>query len=107
MHKFSALLAIAGLATAVSAQAAVPARLLGTTVPDSVASHVVTITPSTDSLNAQWGHSIEFKDHGKSFAYEFDGPHADDARVNLERLAPAGMINHPVYAYVTGNPVNG
>lgn len=107
MHKFSALLAIAGLVTAVSAQAAVPTRLFGTPVPDSVASRVVAITPSTDSINAQWGQSIEFKDHGKSFAYVFDGPHADDARVNLERVAPAGMINHPVYAYVAGNPVNG
>lgn len=106
MNKFSALLAIAGFATAVSAQAAIPARLLGTPVPDSVASRVVTITPNTDSINAKWGHSIEFKDHGKSFAYEFDGPRADDARVNLERVAPAGMINHPVYAYVGGFPVN-
>ncbi|MHB1668331.1 MAG: CzcE family metal-binding protein [Thiomonas sp.] len=105
MNKFSALLAIAGLATAVSAQAAIPTRLFGNTVPDSAASRVVAITPSTDSINAQWGRSIEFKDHGKSFAYEFDGPRAD-ARVNLERVAPAGMINHPVYAYVGGFPVN-
>ena len=105
MNKFSALLAIAGLATAVSAQAAVPTWLYGSAVPDASAGKVVAITPGTDNVNVQWGHSVEFMDHGKSFAYEFDGP-STDPRVNLERLAPAGMINHPVYAYVGGFPKN-
>ena len=105
MNKLSALLAIAGVAAAVSAQAAVPTWLYGTTVPDSAAGKVVAIGPNTNDVTVQWGHSVEFKDHGKSFAYKFDGP-STDPRVNLERLAPAGMIGHPVYAYVGGFPRN-
>ena len=101
MSKLSALLAIAGLAAAVSAQAAIPKSLYGTTVPDSSASRIIQLTPNTGALNVQWGQSDEFIDHGKSFAYDFDGPRAD-ARVNLEHVAPAGVINHPVYAYVGG-----
>ena len=99
MNKFTALLAIAGFATAASAQAAVPTWLYGSTVPDSSATQVVVISPSTKDVSLRWGRSVEFMDHGKSFAYEFNGPMTNPG-VNLQRLAPAGMIGHPVYAYV-------
>lgn len=101
MHKLPVLFAIAGLATAISAEAAIPRTLDGTPVPDASASRVIQLTPRTAALNVHWGQSVEFIDHGKSFAYDFDGPRAD-ARVNLEHVAPAGLINHPVYAYVGG-----
>ena len=101
MSKISVLLTIAGLATAISAQAAIPSSLYGSTVPDSSASRIIQVTPRTSALNVLWGQSVEFIDHGKSFAYDFDGPRAD-ARVNLENVAPTGVIHHPVYAYVGG-----
>lgn len=105
MKKLSALIAIAALATAVSAQASAPTSLLGNTVPDSTANRVVQISPSTKDLNVKWGQSVEFQSQGKSFTYDFNGPRAD-ARVNLQRVAPAGVINHPVYAYVGSFPKN-
>ncbi|MGA8007818.1 MAG: CzcE family metal-binding protein [Thiomonas sp.] len=105
MNKLPAFLAVAGLAAAVSAHAAIPSWLYGNNVPDSAASRVIQLTPNTDNVNVKWGQSVEFKDHGKSFAFDFNGSRAA-ARVNLERVAPAGVINHPVYAYVRGFPEN-
>lgn len=103
MNKFATLAAIAACAAAVSANAAVPTWLYGTKAPDSTADKVVTLSPNMSNVNVKWGKTVEFRDHGQSFAYTFDGPNTDPS-VNLQRLAPEGMIGHPVTAYIRDFP---
>ena len=105
MNKFTALLAITACAAAVSANAAVPTWLYGSTASAQSADRVVNIAPNTKDVNVKWGNTVDFKDNGQSFTYKFDGPRTDPS-VNLQRLAPAGMVGHPVVAYVRDFPVN-
>ena len=111
MKKVSALLAVAGLAAAVTAQAAiptllpVPTSLYGDTAATAQANRVIEIAPNTTSVNVKWGDTVEFKANGKSFAYTFDGSRVDPS-VNLQRLAPAGTVDHPVMVYVRDFPGN-
>ena len=41
---------------------------------------------------------VRFLANGKEFAFNFDG--VDTGGFNLQRLAPAGVLDHPVTAYV-------
>jgi hypothetical protein len=94
-------LAVLGL-LAMSAHAAVPARLLGDLVPPGQATRVIRIEPSTRYVNARWGDTVAFVSHGKEFAYRFDGAPGRSA-FDLRQVAPAGTLDHEVTAYIEGS----
>jgi hypothetical protein len=99
MRKFSALIAAAGLSIAASAHATIPMELLGSPAGPSMATRTVSIEPATAYVNVNWGEVVAFKAGGREFAFKFDGvPEA--TRIDLQRLAPAGALDRPLYVYV-------
>ena len=88
-----------------SALAAPPAiKLLGDPAPESSAWRTVVITPNTKFVNVVGGETIKFVVGDKSFAWSFSGPAAISS-FELNRVAPDGMLDHKVRAYVAQNPV--
>jgi Heavy-metal resistance protein CzcE len=87
-----------------SALAAPPAiKLLGDAAPESAAARTVMITPKTKSVNVVGGETIKFVAGDKSFTWNFDVP-ATVSSFDLNRIAPAGVLDHKVRAYVAPNP---
>ena len=61
------------------------------------------ITPDTKYFNVTGGETVQFIVGGKSFTWNFDG--AEISPFNLDRSAPAGMLDHKVVVYVAPNPL--
>ena len=104
MKRLSMLLPAIGLLVAVHAHAEIPSRLLGDADVPADATRTITITPDTKYVNVTWGDVVDFKVNGQDFAYRFDGAETVIS-FDLERVAPAGMLAHPVMAYVDITPV--
>jgi len=77
--------------------------LLGDAAPESAASRAVMITPDTRFVNVVGGETIKFVTGDKSFAWSFDVP-VSISSFDLNRIAPAGVLDHKVRAYVAPNP---
>ena len=77
--------------------------LLGDAAPVSAATRTVVITPATKYVNVTGGETVNFVVGDKSFAWNFDGPGL--SAFNLERTAPANLIDHKVVVYVAPNPL--
>ena len=118
MNKRSLLLPLVGAIVATNAAAAapqgqfadsahadllaiaqVPTRLLGVLASPAEADRTIIITPDTRYINVKHGDVVAFKANGQEFAIRFNGSDAR-AAFNLQRLAPAGALDHPVTAYV-------
>ena len=69
----------------------------------AAATRTIPITPTTRYVNVAGGEIVGFVEAGKSFAWHFDGP-VGGYRFNLAQVAPPGMINHPILAYVDVDP---
>lgn len=80
-----------------------PIKLLGDAAPDSAAARTVMIAPNTKSVKVVGGETIKFVVGDKSFAWSFTGP-ASITSFDLNRVAPAGVLDHRVRAYVAPNP---
>ena len=93
----------AGLLFGIAAAAAVPIRLLGQPAVPEQAQRTVVITPTTRYVNVTEGDVVEFISNGKTFAWNFDSP-PDVSSFELNRVAPAGALDHHVTAYVARNP---
>ena len=104
MKKSSVLLPAIGLLVALNAHAEIPSRLLGDADVPADAMRTITITPDTKYVNVTWGEVVDFKVDGQEFAYKFDGA-GKVTSFDLQRVAPAGMLAHPVMAYVDITPV--
>jgi hypothetical protein len=59
----------------------------------------VEIQPSTQYVNVKQGQTVRFVSGKQEFAYKFDGA-PDITSFDLRRVAPAGMLDHAVVAYV-------
>ena len=75
---------------------------LGAPATMPVADRTVNIEPSTSYVNVTGGEIIGFTVGGKSFAWNFDG--AGEYHFDLALVAPQGMLDHRVMAYVKTNP---
>ena len=102
MSKLSSFLAALALLGALGAQAAPAAKLLGDPVAVSQATRTITLGPDTRYVNVTQGEVIRFVTNDKEFAFSFDG--ADIASFDLQRVAPAGVLDHPVMVYVAPQP---
>ena len=106
MNKLSLSIATLGLAGAFAAQAAVPTNLLGDATSVTEATRTITINPTTKYVNVTEGDVVKFVANGQEFAFRFDGVPSASA-FDLERVAPAGALDHKVMAYVAPNPDDG
>ena len=80
-----------------------PLKLLGDAAPESSAARTVMISPKTKSVNVVGGETIKFVAGDKTFAWSFTGPETITS-FDLNRVAPAGVLDHKVRAYVAPNP---
>lgn len=77
--------------------AAPPVALLGDAVPVSAASRVITLDANTRYVNVNAGEVVRFQYRDKQFAVSFNGVRESFV---LNRLAPDGVLDHPITAYV-------
>jgi len=107
MRKHSVVLTVSGLVAgmmaSMGASAAIPAKLLGDLATPEQAQRTIVITPTTKYINVTEGDVVEFVANGKTFAWNFDSP-PDVSSFELNRVAPAGALDHHVTAYVARNP---
>jgi hypothetical protein len=102
MKKLSILLAVAGMVASMAATAAVRIDLLGEPSTPGQAGRVVVITPTTRYVNVTEGDVVTFVENGKAFTWDFDSA-PDISSFPLNRVAPAGVLDHTVTAYVARN----
>ena len=78
--------------------------LLGDPAPVSAATRTIVIAPATKYVNVTGGETIKFIAGDKAFAWNFDGtPYPPSFALNL--VAPPGVLDHQVTAYVAPNPL--
>ena len=80
-----------------------PQDFLGDPAPINLATKSIVIRPDTKWVNVTGGDTVRFDAGGKSFAWTFNvarGVHAFE----LNRVAPPGMLDHQVVAYVAPDP---
>jgi Heavy-metal resistance protein CzcE len=97
--------AAAALAASMVAAAAVPTSLLGGEAMPEEAVRTIVITPDLKYVNVTEGDIVAFVANGKTFAWNFDGPSV--SAFDLNRVAPEGMLDHTVTAYVAPNTEEG
>ncbi|MDB5841601.1 MAG: hypothetical protein JWQ23_3553 [Herminiimonas sp.] len=100
--KFAAAFTVA--VTCVTLHAAEPRTdLLGDPATLSVAARTIPINAGTRYINVVGGETIQFVVGDKAFAWYFSGP-LSVWQFDLRRVAPAGLLDHEVIAYVSPNP---
>ena len=80
-----------------------PVKLLGDPAPASAATQTIVITPTTRAVNVTGGDIVNFIVGDKSFAWTFfvaKGVYSFD----LNQIAPAGILDHQVTAYIAPDP---
>lgn len=81
-----------------------PDSLIGEAAPAAAADRTITITPNTKYVNVQGGQTVRFDVGGKTFTWDFDSAETV-APFDLQQIAPPGLLNHPVTAIVSPNPL--
>lgn len=80
-----------------------PLNLLGDPAPISAATETIVIRPDTKWVNVTGGDTVKFVVGDKSFAWVFNV--ASTVSVfDLSRVAPPGVLNQPVDAYISPDP---
>jgi hypothetical protein len=100
----SAVVALALALPALSSMAKTPLDLLGDPAPGARAQRTLTITPETKYVNVEGGQIIKFSVGDKDFTWDFDGAETVMS-FDLNRVAPEGLLDHKVTAYVSPNPL--
>jgi hypothetical protein len=83
---------------------AVRPDLLGDAAPVTAATRAITVFPQTRAVNVIGGEIIRFDVGPKSFAWNFNGP-VDITSFDLLTVAPPGILDHSLMAYVQPNPL--
>ena len=78
--------------------------LLGSPASPASAKRTIAINPGTKYVNVTGGEIVQFTVDGKAFAWNFNGR---SNSFDLTRIAPAGMLDHKITAYVAPNPLFG
>jgi hypothetical protein len=96
-------LAAAGTAALAAAQ---PADFRGAAAPaEAGADQVIVITDTTRHINVTGGSTVRFVVGERSFSWNFQNGSAHVVPFDLQQIAPKGLLNHPVTAYVSDNPL--
>jgi hypothetical protein len=103
-HLIAIVVAIAasGIGAAATAGTALPRYMLGQAASAGQAGRTVVITPSTRYVNVTDGEVVTFVAKGAPFTWAFDCPPGTSS-FRLNRVAPAGALDHPVTAYIQPN----
>ncbi len=80
-----------------------PIALLGDPAPPEAATQTIVITPDTKWVNVTGGDIVKFVVGDKSFAWTFNVARGV-GMFELNRVAPPGMLDHRVEAYVAPDP---
>ncbi len=77
--------------------------LYGQAVPVSGVERTIVITPDTRHVNVEGGETVRFVSGSKQFAWTFNVARTVHS-FDLNEVAPPGMLDHVVRAYVTPDP---
>ncbi|MDB5825146.1 MAG: CzcE family metal-binding protein [Herminiimonas sp.] len=77
--------------------------LYGSAAPPADYQRTITITPTTRYVNVVGGDTIRFISNGAQFAWTFNVARTVDS-FSLNDVAPAGVLDHNVMAYVLPDP---
>lgn len=69
------------------------------------ADQVVVITNATRHVNVTGGSTVRFVVGERSFSWNFQNGSANVLPFDLQLIAPKGLLEHPVTAYVSDNPL--
>ena len=78
--------------------------LLGDPASPASASRTIAIYPDTRYVNVTGGEVVKFTVGDKSFAWNFNGR---PTSFDLNAVAPPGVMDHRVKAYIAPNPLYG
>jgi hypothetical protein len=99
-----AVVALTLFLSASSSMAATRDYLLGDPAPAAAAANrTIKITPDTTHVNVEGGQIVRFDIDGKTFSWDFNGPETAGS-FDLNRVAPPGLLDHPVKVYVSPTP---
>jgi hypothetical protein len=86
--------------------AAQPSDFRGGAAPaQAKADQVIVITDATRHVNVTGGTTVRFVVGERSFSWSFQNGSAHVVPFDLQQIAPQGLLNHPVRAYVSDNPL--
>lgn len=77
---------------------------LGTPVHEGSADRTVVIEPGAKWVNVNRNETVRFVVGGKSFTWRFDT--LNQSAVALDKIAPAGLLDRPIKAYVGPDPMH-
>jgi len=77
--------------------------LYGLPAPATAAARTIEIGPDTTYVNVEGGETIRFVANGREFAWNFMVARTVHS-FDLNEVAPAGMLDHTVRAYVSPDP---
>jgi hypothetical protein len=78
-------------------------RLIGRPASPAEATRSIIVTPNTRFVNVSYGEVVDFKTpNGQEFAVRFDVAQ-NVSSFDLQRVAPAGALDHQVTVYVASN----
>lgn len=80
-----------------------PLHLLGMGAQAETGSRTIVIGPNTTHVNVEGGEIVDFIVDGKQFAWHFFVPDTIPA-FDLKRVAPPGMLDRSVMAYLSPDP---
>jgi hypothetical protein len=99
---FLATTLAAGLASA----APQPIDVAGSAAPQQApADQVIVITAATRHVNVTGGSTVRFEANGRAFTWNFQNGTEQVIPFDLARIAPQGVLDHPVTTYVSENPL--
>ena len=103
MTRTSLLAAIAALILSGCAARTSLTDLYGSPAPVTAAQRTIVITPATRYVNVEGGEIIRFVVGDKEFGWNFNNAMSVSS-FSLNEVAPAGLLNQPVRAYVSPDP---
>jgi hypothetical protein len=96
----------AACAASQAAAAEQPISFLGNAAPSNApADQVIVISDATRHVNVISGSTVRFVAGDRSFTWTFQTGTAPVVPFDLARVAPAGLLTHPVTTYVSDNPL--
>jgi hypothetical protein len=91
-------------AAVISANAASEPKFIGQLVQADSADRTVVVDANTRHVNVTQGEKVKFVVSGREFVVAFDGIAED---IDLGRLAPQGVLDHPILTHVDAGPFMG
>ena len=83
---------------------AIDPNLLGSPAPPTAATRSIVVTPDTRWVNVTGGEIVRFVVADNTFTWNFNNSPTVSS-FDLRQVAPAGLFDHQVEAYVAPNPL--